>query len=149
MDAAALCEMLNQMVPFNRHLGVQMVEIGAGCAVATLPEADHLHNHIGSQHAAALFAVAEAASGGAIVGALGPERMAGVTPVARRAEIAYLKVSRGPITAVATTREPAAEVLARLDADGRAETAVGVHLTDQRGVVTAQVTVGWHLKKNG
>ena len=44
--------------------------------MVSLPEADNLNNHVGSQHAGALFSAGEAASGGAFVGAFA-ERMGG------------------------------------------------------------------------
>ena len=40
-----------------------------GRGVVTLPDDERLHNHVGSQHAGALFSAGEAASGGAFLGA--------------------------------------------------------------------------------
>ena len=96
-----------------------------------LPEADHLHNHVGSQHAGALFSAGEAASGAAFVGAFA-EHMANITPLARSAEISYLKLAKGPITATGTLGAAKAELLSALEADGKVEFPVTVDLTDTR-----------------
>jgi acyl-coenzyme A thioesterase PaaI-like protein len=95
-----LKQMRSQVVPFNRYLGLEILDAGAGTGSVKLPEGPHLLNHVGSQHAAALFAVAEAASGAAMAGAFA-DLMAQATPLARSAQISYLKPARGPIIATA------------------------------------------------
>src|SRR5215210_2386395 len=98
MDYQAVAQGLQSAIPFNGHLGLEVVEVGDGFGVVRLPEDPRLLNHVGSQHAGGLFSVAEAASGGAFVGAFA-EHMGGITPLAKSAEIAYLKLAKGPITA--------------------------------------------------
>lgn len=148
MDYEQLRTMLGNVVPFARHVGVEITEVGAGAASASLPEAPHLLNHVGTQHAAALYAVAEAASGAAVAGLLADVLM-GVTPLARTARIAYLKPARGPITAKARVEGDAAAMHAKLDADGKTEFAVRVDLEDAAGVQVAEVEVAWYVRKNG
>ena len=62
MDYEAVRAGYEQAIPFNQHVGLEMVEVGDGVGVVRLPEGDHLLNHVGSQHAGALFAAGEAAS---------------------------------------------------------------------------------------
>ena len=147
MDFEALRQGLNGLIPFNRHVGLEYVEVGQGRGVVRLPDGDHLHNHVGSQHAAGLFAAGEAASGGAFAGAFA-EHMAGITPLARGAEIDYRKLARGEIMATATLSEPADGLLAKLDSDGRVEFPVEVEMTDAGGQVVAAMTVHWHVRRN-
>jgi acyl-coenzyme A thioesterase PaaI-like protein len=147
MDYEPLKQMLMSIVPFNRHMGLEIIDIGPGTASVRLPEVPHLLNHVGTQHAAALFAAAEAASGGAMAGAFA-DLMMSVTPLARDASIRYLKPARGPITAGARVAEDHDAVRARLDADGKADFAVDVQLTDANDVTVAEVTVSWHVRKN-
>ncbi|WP_372787736.1 PaaI family thioesterase [Paraconexibacter sp.] len=147
MDYAAMASGYETMIPFAHHIGVKILDIGPGTAVAELPEADELKNHVNSQHAGALFTVAEAASGGAFLGAFA-EQLATLTPLAERAEIAYRKIARGPITATSALRTPVEEVNAALDTDGKARFEVGVDLTDAQGVVVAEVTVHWYVRRN-
>jgi uncharacterized protein (TIGR00369 family) len=144
MDRRALAQQLEQMVPFLRHCGIVVTDLDQGTCVARLPEAAHLSNHIGSQHAGALFTLGESASGGAVLGALG-EDLVRFTPLARSAEIRYLKPARGPVEARARVSEPIAEVRARLAAAGKTDFDVAVEL-DCAGVKVAELTVRWHLR---
>jgi acyl-coenzyme A thioesterase PaaI-like protein len=138
---------LEAAIPFNKHVGLEVVEVGEGRGVVRLPDGDHLHNHVGSQHAAGLFAAGEAASGGAFVGAFA-EHMAGLTPLARSAEIEYLKLAKGPITATGTLGTEVAELLGGLDADGRVEFPVAVEMRDEQDQLVATMTVHWHVRRN-
>jgi acyl-coenzyme A thioesterase PaaI-like protein len=147
MDYEAVRQGLEQAIPYNRFLGLDVAEVADGRGVVRLPEEDHLKNHVGSQHAGALFSAGEAASGGAFVGAFA-ERMGEITPLARTAEIEYRKIARGPITATGTLGEEKAALLARLDADGKVEFPVAVDLTDAGGNTVASMTVHWHVRKN-
>ena len=76
------------------------------------------------------------------------ERMGGITPLARTAEISYLKLARGPITATGTLGEGKADLLGRLDSDGKVEFPVEVEMTDADGDTVAAMTVHWHVRKN-
>jgi acyl-coenzyme A thioesterase PaaI-like protein len=138
---------LEAAIPFNKHVGLEVVELGEGRGVVRLPDGDHLHNHVGSQHAGGLFAAGEAASGGAFVGAFA-EHMAGLTPLARSAEIEYLKLAKGPITATGTLGSTVAELLSGLDADGRVEFPVEVEMRDEQDQVVATMTVHWHVRRS-
>jgi len=147
MDYDALKEGLMQAIPYNRHLGLEITEIGDGEARVRLHEAEHLNNHVGSQHAGGLFSAAEAASGAAFVGAFA-ERLGEITPLAKGARIDYVKLARGPIDATARLEAGKDELLSRLDDDGRVEFPVEVELTDGDGNKVAEMTVDWHVKKN-
>lgn len=147
MDFEALRAALAQAIPFNSHLGLDVVEVGEGKGVVRLPDAENLRNHVGSQHAGGLFSAAEAASGGAFAGAFA-EHMGSITPLAKSARIDYLKLARGQITATATLSEAKEDLLSRLEADGRVEFPVQVELTDEQGTRVADVTVDWHVRKN-
>jgi uncharacterized protein (TIGR00369 family) len=145
VDFDAVAKGMAIAVPYIAHIGIEVTEMSEGAATAVLPDRPELHNHVGSQHAGALFGVAETASGAAFVGAFAL-RMGDVTPLARSAEISYVKVARGPIEARATLGMPAAEALAKLDADGRVDFSVEVELTDAEGDVVATATVDWNVR---
>src|ERR1700749_4076750 len=106
VDLDAIAKGMALAVPYIGHMGIEVTAMSEGEATALLPDRPELHNHVGSQHAGALFAVAETASGAAFVGAFA-ERMGEVTPLARSAEIAYSKVARGPVEAEARLSKPA------------------------------------------
>jgi acyl-coenzyme A thioesterase PaaI-like protein len=148
MDYEALAAGLNEIVPFATHVGLQVEEVGPGTARVTLPDGAERSNHAGSQHAGALFTAGEAASGGAFAGAFA-ERMGEITPLAEKAEIAYTRIARGPITACATLRGASEELLAELDSQGRVRFPVAVELTDGDGQLVAEMTVDWYVRKRG
>lgn len=145
VDFDAVAKGMAIAVPYIAHVGIEVTEMSEGAATAVLPDRPELHNHVGSQHAGALFSVAETASGAAFVGAFAV-RMGDVTPLARSAEISYLKVARGPIEARATLDMPAAEALAKLDADGKVDFSVTVEMTDAEGTGVATATVDWNVR---
>lgn len=144
-DFDLIAKGMSQAVPFVGHLGVEVTSIGEGEATAILPDRGELFNHVGSQHAGALFTVAETASGAAFVGAFA-ERMAELTPLARSAEISYEKIANGTITATARLGIPAEDALATLDAEGKVEFPCEVELTDGNEVVVAAASVRWHVR---
>lgn len=145
VDFDAIAKGMAMAVPFVGHLGIEIVEISAGEATVRLPRRPELNNHVGSQHAGALFTVAETASGAAFVGAFAV-RMGEVTPLAKSAEIAFLKIANGPITARAKLGVDAAEALATLDAEGKVEFPCEVELGDGDGNLVATATVDWHVR---
>jgi acyl-coenzyme A thioesterase PaaI-like protein len=145
VDLDLIAKSMGTAVPYIGHMGIEVTAMSEGEATALLPDRPELHNHVGSQHAGALFGVAETASGAAFVGAFAA-RMSDVTPLARSAEIAYSKVARGPIEAEAKLGVPAAEALATLDADGRVDFSVEVEMTDAEGLVVATATVDWNVR---
>jgi acyl-coenzyme A thioesterase PaaI-like protein len=147
VDFDAIAQGMTQAVPFAGFLGVEVTSLAAGEATALLPERPELKNHVGSQHAGALFTAAETASGAAFVGAFA-ERMGDVTPLARSAEISYEKIANGPIEARATLGVPAGEALATLDAEGKVVFPCQIELTDAEGQRVATATVEWHVRLN-
>ena len=146
-DFDAIAQGMTQAVPFVGHVGLEITSVEPGEAVVVLPERAELTNHVGSQHAGALFTVAETASGAAFVGAF-VERMGDVTPLARSAEISYEKIAKGPIEARAKLAVPAGEALATLDAEGKVEFPCEIELTDGSGTRVATATVHWHVRLN-
>jgi acyl-coenzyme A thioesterase PaaI-like protein len=147
VDYAAVAAGLDQAIPFNLYLGLQTVEVGPDTGVVRLPDAEHLHNHVGSQHAGALFSAGEAASGGAFVGAF-MAIMGEVTPLAESAEISYRALARGEITATARFAEDRDALLAQLDENGRVRFPIGVQMTDASGKLVAEMTVRWYVRRN-
>lgn len=145
VDFDAIAKGLAMAVPFAAHLGLEITEVSAGEATVVLPQRAELNNHVGSQHAGALFTAAETASGAAFVGAFAV-RMGDVVPLAKSAEIDYEKIANGPITATAELGVAAAEALATLDAEGKVEFPCEVELHDQAGNRVATATVHWHVR---
>jgi uncharacterized protein (TIGR00369 family) len=137
---------MSQVVPFVGYLDLRIESISSGEATVVLPDKPELKNHVGTQHAGALFTAAETASGAAFVGAFA-ERMGEVRPLARSAEISYEKIARGEVTARARLAVPAAEALATLDSEGVVQFPCEIELLDGDGATVATATVRWHVRK--
>lgn len=139
-------DQLIRSVPFAGHLSITLTDLGPGHAVAILPEAPELLNHVGTQHAAALFAVAETASGGAVAGLFGPEILS-LRPVTTEGSVRYARPAKGPITATAETDGTADDLRAALERDGRARFTVAVRLADAQEREVASATFEWHVSR--
>jgi acyl-coenzyme A thioesterase PaaI-like protein len=147
VDFDAIRDGLQGAIPFNNHVGLEVVEVAEGSGVVRLPEDDKLSNHVGSQHAGGLFAAGEAASGAAFTGSFA-EQLGRITPLASRAEIEYVKLAKGPITATGTLSADRRELLEKLDEEDKVEFPIEVELKDRQGNVVATMTVHWHVRRN-
>ena len=146
MDYEPIKAGLAKAIPMNTHLGLELVEVGDGRGVVRLPDDPRMRNHVGSQHAAGLFAAAEFASGAAMTGALFAH-LASAIPLAAAADIQYKKLAKGRVLATARLAESGVAIAERLNADGRAQFVAEIELTDEQGVVVATMSVKWHVRK--
>lgn len=137
----------NQMqksVPFAAHSGVLLNRLDDQGAEAEMPQTAISVNHIGSQHAGALFTLGETASGAAMAGIFAPI-LNSIRPVTSNASINYVKVAKGTITAHAKVAEASADLLAKLKQQGRVSFKVNVVLSDETGVEVANMRILWHV----
>ena len=148
MDYDALREGLQQAIPFNNHLKLEIREVSPDRGVVALGDHESLRNHVGSQHAGALFAAGEAASGAAFVGAFG-ERLGDITPLVRDASITYKQPALGKIVATGRTSQEDDELLAALDEDGEVSFCVDVTLANAKDETVAEMSVNWNVKTSG
>ncbi|HEX3692678.1 MAG TPA: DUF4442 domain-containing protein [Solirubrobacteraceae bacterium] len=147
VDYDAVAAGLSQAIPFNVHLGLQTTAVSPDSGSVRLPDDDKLQNHVGSQHAGALFAAGEAASGAAFVGAF-MDVMGEITPLAEAASISYKKLAKGEIKASASFDEDAEALKAKLREEGRIRFPVQVQMTDAEGTLVAEMTVEWYVRLN-
>ncbi len=147
-DFAAICELMPNLVPFVKTLGLEYVELDAERAVLRLADDPAFHNHVGGPHAGAIFTLAESASGAIVIAAF-EDLLATVTPLAASAQISYTKLNKGPVTASARLARPAAEVRAELDETGKTvQFPVEVTMTNDAGEQTSVMTISWALRPN-
>ena len=135
---------LSAAVPFANHVGVELVEIGDGTATARLAQRAEVENHIGSMHAAAMFALGEAASGAALAGALAPVILT-MRPVAATSQIAFKKVAKGTLTAHAKTSADGASLMSTITQEGKVAFDVTVDVKDAQGDTVVEMTVNWYV----
>jgi acyl-coenzyme A thioesterase PaaI-like protein len=143
-----LLEALNQSVPFARHAGICVTAANEAGAIADLPEAPFLLNHVGSQHAGALFTVGEAASGAAMTASF-VDLLGTALPLVRQANIKYRKVARGSIKASAEIAREVDSVRDEYVSTGKADFEIHVALHDAEGNEVATMVVEWSLRRRG
>ena len=138
---------LNQSVtelPFNSFLGIEATSEAA--QLLRLPAGAQYLNHLGTVHASAQLALAEASSGEFLLRALGS--IAGVVPIVRRLEAKFRKPANGAITSRVTTPQDALDQFrAELAAKGRGLISVTVELHDESGAHTLSATVEWFMTR--
>ncbi|AYE86217.1 MAG: DUF4442 domain-containing protein [Sulfitobacter sp.] len=135
---------LDTAVPFAAHVGVKLLKIGDGTASAELVQRHETSNHIGTQHAGAMFTLGEAASGAAMAGAIAPVIM-DMRPVAAMGQITFKKIAEGTLTAHAETSRPGAELLTALQEDGKVAFDVAVDIQNEAGETVVEMQVNWHV----
>lgn len=133
-------------LPFNRLIGLEAAAPESGFLVG-LPAGPQYTNHLGTVHAAALLAVAEAGSGAFLVRHFGDG--AGFVPVVRRLESKFRKPATGRVAArAAVPPEEVARWAAELAARGRLSAAVPVEVVDAAGVVVMTAVVEWFIARS-
>jgi acyl-coenzyme A thioesterase PaaI-like protein len=139
---------LQEAIPFNVHNEVRICEVADGYGVAELPDAEHLKNHLGTQHGGALFAVAEAAAGAAYIGSF-VEHLATIRMNAQEAHIAYIHWARGPITARSVLEQSPKELLDALNTTGHVDFTMSCGLEDANQQSVAEMTFRFRLQLQG
>ena len=69
-------------------------------------------------------------------------------PWPSRPQIAYKKLAKGEITATGRFTEDSGALKAKLSEDGRIRFPVEVEMTNAEGVVVAEMTVNWYVRRN-
>lgn len=132
-------------IPFNAFLAISQSETDA--QLLELEFADNLKNHLGTFHAGAQFALAEACSGLALQRQF-PHLDGMVLPVLRRAEVKYKKPAQSAICAKAEIGgEEVGRFEEQLARKGRAGILVPVEIVDQEGTVTMTGIYEWFIQK--
>lgn len=130
-------------IPFNRVLGLEPSP-REGFLYA-LPADVRYTNHLGTVHAGALLALAEATSGARMLAEFG-HLGADVLPVVRRLEAKFRRPARGAVHARARVDEAEkTQFLATLAARGRALVHVQVDLFAEGDAPVAGAMVEWFV----
>jgi uncharacterized protein (TIGR00369 family) len=146
MVFAAIKNQMGSTVPLAKHLSIELNEVGAGTATATLPDVKHNQNHIGSLHAGALYALGDTATGAAVAGVFG-QKVLQLRVVVKDASTRFLKAARGPIVATAKVNGDPKALAREVEEAGKAELPVDVELTNAESIPVASMTFNWHVSK--
>ncbi|WHT19820.1 DUF4442 domain-containing protein [Crossiella sp. CA-258035] len=145
VDTSQVGELMKQVVPWVRTVGIEFTETSPDRVVVSLGDAEELRNHVGGPHAAMMFGAAETASGALVLAAFA-EQLAIAIPLPTKGQIGFYKLALGQLTATATLGRPAAEAVAELESGTRPEIPVHVEITNAEGVVTGALDIIWTLK---
>lgn len=133
--------------PFARTLGSRLVSIAEGEVVLSFTTPESLRNHLGGPHSAALFGLAETAAAGVVLSLFEDLVGAGGVPLVKSAEINYLAIAQGPVTATARFAGDAEGIRASFASRGIAVFPVDVAIHTDDGVHTAQMRAQMALKR--
>lgn len=138
--------MLVTDLPFSQALGLQLAPPGAP-HLLELPHTAVTTNHVGTAHAAAQFALAEAASAACLQQAF-PTLAGHVFAVVRGVQLKYRKAGTSTLYAFARPDEfTAANLVADLQTRTRTTATVLVELKDAAGTVTFTGTFEWFVAR--
>jgi hypothetical protein len=131
-------------LPFNSFIGIQTASDSA--RLLRLPAGGQYLNHLGTVHASALLALAEASSGEFLLRHFASSF--GIIPVVRRIEAKFRRPANGAVTSAASA---APDALAQLNADfaakGRALILIAVELHDESGARALSASVEWFIQR--
>lgn len=133
-------------LPFNRLIGISVASKSG--AVLSLPNDLRYTNHLGTVHASALLALAEATSGAYLIeqfAGLGPDLL----PVVRRVEAKFRNPARGAIfsTTSALPPEKREEFISTLTERGRALLEIKVDVHDEHGTHALAASFDWFVAR--
>ena len=116
-----------------------------GCLLA-LPFGKRVQNHLGTVHAAAMFALAEASSGEALLAAGGEREDVG--GVVRKATCKYSAPARSTIHSTCETDAgEIGEAFAKAAERGRALVTVAIAIEDEEGATVGKFSFDWFLSR--
>ena len=134
-------------LPFNQHVGLSLIMEEGEEVLSLEPQDCHL-NHLGTVHAAALYSLAEAASGHALLKQLELNSSA-VIPVLRSSTMKYRRPANRALLALATIdEEKVSEFDAQLNARGRLFIEVSVRIMSG-SVEVCQGVFSWYVSRVG
>jgi hypothetical protein len=132
-------------LPFNRFIGIGRSDRDG--AVLSLVEHERYTNHLGTVHASALLALAEATSGEFLVDVLGGLAFE-VVPVVRRIEAKFKKPASGAVhSKLGDMGAAQREFLDALIGRGRALITIPVNIFDSQDVQVLNANVEWFVAR--
>lgn len=141
----AIGPLMHQVVPLVATLRLEYQEVSVERTVVVLPDEPDWRNHVGGPHAAAMFAVAESATGAVAIAAFG-DMMDRAVLLPVTATMDFLSIAKGDLTATAYLDADADAARAQFDAGTRPEFDIVADIANAQGVVTGRLRARWTLK---
>ena len=144
MDAGAVKNLVEQMIPFVKKVGVVTEELGSTKVRLKLPHDASNLNPMGILHAGATFTLAETAAAALCVMAL-----PGVMFIGKGVDIRFRRPGKGDVFAVAQlTPVDAQRALDAAARDGKTDAPITVDITDAAGEPVASAVVTMSVRKS-
>ena len=132
-------------IPFNKHLKICRSDTDEQALVLEFDE--NMKNHVGTFHACAQYALAEACSGYALLQHF-QKISESVVPLLWKSQVRYRNPAESSIQARASISPEQKEAFERrLEKKGRASLSVPVEVRDQSGAITLTGTYEWYVRK--
>lgn len=132
-------------IPFNRHVALEFC--GDDKGMMCLKYSSEMTNHLGTIHASAQFALAEACSGHYMLSTF-PEYAEDYVAVLRRSEVKYKRPTKENIYAVAESDEDKVNLFrSRLEKKARALIPIRAIIRDEKEEITMEGTFDWFVTK--
>lgn len=149
-EAAAVRAASVSSVPILDAMGVRLVEVAPGHAVAELPAKPN-RNHFGVAYAGSLYSVAEMLGGVLALATFDLEgELAGCVPLVKESTIRFRRPALGVVRAEASLSPAEAERVRRdALATGKGEFVLEATLTDADGEVVATTTGTYQVRRLG
>jgi acyl-coenzyme A thioesterase PaaI-like protein len=133
-------------LPFNKIISVKKSEVSD--TIFMLEDQEKYHNHLGTVHASAQYALAEATSGEIIERNLGDWNGA-YFPVVRRVEVKYKNPAKGRLFSTGyLDPDKTTKAKKELSEKGRALIDISVKITDDEKNTTFEGVFTWFIMKN-
>ncbi len=144
MDANAVKNLIEQMIPFVKKVGVVCEEISPTKVRLKLPlDASNL-NPMGILHAGATFTLAETCAAAICLTSLGGKAMF----IGKQVDIRFKRPGKGDAIAIAQlTPADAQKILDGVERDGKIDAPIAVDITDPAGEPIAQATVTMSVRR--
>lgn len=141
-----MTDVVHQTVPILGQMGIEVIELRAGRAVARLPFEPN-RNHVGTAYAGSLFSVAEVLGG---LLALESFTLEGFAPVVKSMSINYLKPALGDVqAAVEMSAAEIERVLAEAAVEGKSNYELAAIVTDANDITVATTLAQYQLRRFG
>lgn len=131
-------------VPFNRLLGI--IQATNTDYLLQLNAKEEYTNHLGTVHAAALFALAEGSGAQFMIKNFPTDLIDQVIPVLRKAEVTYKKPAKGVIVSIAKLKEGTIDqIIQDLQIKKRTLLVTVVELFDEQKVKVFSANFEWFV----
>ena len=133
-------------IPFNKLVGICKSK-DKNEYLLELPASDKLKNHLGTVHASAQFALAEACSGEYLL-QIFSKYANSIVPVVRKIETKFKKPAEGKIFAKASIESDSKNtIIEKLETKGRVIIPVNVVVSNEDHETTMTAKIDWFIQK--